>query len=137
LSKSDTASAGCHVAVTIVSKETYYSVKRDLLQCQKRPTTVSKATYYSVKRDLLQCVKRDLQQCQKRPTTVSKETYYSVKRDLLQCQKRPTIVSKETQYLEQIRHGVLPLLRCVADGVERHEVVVDLLWPDLVSKETY
>jgi len=35
-----------------VSKETYYSVKRDLLQCQKRPTTVSKETYYSVKRDL-------------------------------------------------------------------------------------
>ena len=65
-----------------VSEETYYSVKRDLLQCQKRPTTVSKETYYSVKRDLLQC--------QKRPTTVSKETYYSVKRDLLQCQKRPT-----------------------------------------------
>jgi len=41
-----------------VSKETYYSVKRDLLQCQKRPTTVSKETYYSVKRDLLQCQKR-------------------------------------------------------------------------------
>ena len=59
----------------------YYSVKRDLQQCQKRPATVSKETYYSVKRDLLQC--------QKRPTTVSKETYYSVKRDLLQCQKRP------------------------------------------------
>ncbi len=38
-----------------MSKETYYSVesvKRDLLQCQKRPTTVSKETYYSVKRDL-------------------------------------------------------------------------------------
>ncbi len=31
----------------LVSKETYYSVKRDLLQCQKRPTTVSKETYYS------------------------------------------------------------------------------------------
>ena len=31
-----------------MSKETYYSVKRDLLQCQKRPTTVSKETYYSV-----------------------------------------------------------------------------------------
>ena len=57
-------------------KETY-SVKRDLLPCQKRPT-VSKETYYRAKRDL---------QCQKRPTTVSKETYYSVKRDLLQCQK--------------------------------------------------
>ena len=26
--------------------------------CQKRPTTVSKETYYSVKRDLLQCQKR-------------------------------------------------------------------------------
>jgi hypothetical protein len=25
----------------------------DLLQCQKRPTTVSKETYYSVKRDLV------------------------------------------------------------------------------------
>ena len=36
-----------------MSKETYYSVKRDLLQRQKRPTTVSKETYYSVKRDLL------------------------------------------------------------------------------------
>jgi len=75
-------------------KETYYSVKRDLLQCQKRPSTVSKETYYSVKRDLLQC-QRDLLQCQKRPTTVSKETYYSVKRNLLQCQKRPTTVYLE------------------------------------------
>jgi hypothetical protein len=27
-----------------VSKETYYSVKRDLLQCQKRPTPMSKET---------------------------------------------------------------------------------------------
>ena len=50
------------------------SVKKDLLQCQKRPITVSKETYYSVKRDLLQC--------QNRPITVSKETYYSVKREL-------------------------------------------------------
>ena len=39
---------------------TYYSVKRDLLQRQKRPATVSKETYYSVK-----------------------ETYYSVERDLI------------------------------------------------------
>jgi hypothetical protein len=31
-----------------VPKETYYSAKRDLLQCQKRPTTVSKETYYSI-----------------------------------------------------------------------------------------
>jgi len=28
------------------------SVKRDLVQCQKRPSTVSKETEYSVKRDL-------------------------------------------------------------------------------------
>jgi hypothetical protein len=63
-----------------VSKETYYSVKRDLLQCQKRPISF-KETYYSVKRELLQC--------QKRPITASKETYYSVKRDLLQRQKKP------------------------------------------------
>jgi hypothetical protein len=35
-----------------VSKETSYSVKRDLLQCQKRPTTVSKETYYSVKKSV-------------------------------------------------------------------------------------
>jgi hypothetical protein len=37
---------------------------------------VSKETYYSVKRDLLYThrIKRD-EQCQKRPTTVSKETY--------------------------------------------------------------
>jgi hypothetical protein len=41
-------------------------------------------------------VKRDLLQCQKRPITVSKETYYSVKGDLLQCRKRPITVSKET-----------------------------------------
>jgi len=44
---------GYHTRPTTVSKETYYSVKRDLLQCQKRPTKVSKETYYSVKRDLL------------------------------------------------------------------------------------
>ena len=31
-----------------------YSVKRDLIKCQKRPITVSKETYYSVKRDPIQ-----------------------------------------------------------------------------------
>jgi hypothetical protein len=40
--------AGYHTRPTTVSKETYYSVKRDLLQCQKRPTTVSKETYYMI-----------------------------------------------------------------------------------------
>ncbi len=30
---------------TTVSKETYYSIKRDLLQYQKRPTTVSPVTH--------------------------------------------------------------------------------------------
>ena len=47
-----------------------------LKECQKTPITVSKDTYYSVKRDQLLC--------QKRPITVSKETYYGVKRVLLQ-----------------------------------------------------
>jgi len=44
---------------------------------------VSKETFYSVKRDLLQCFHRVIPSfmCQKRPTTVSKETYYRVKRD--------------------------------------------------------
>ena len=36
-----------------VSKETYYTGKRDLLHRQKRPTTQAKETYYTGKRDLL------------------------------------------------------------------------------------
>jgi hypothetical protein len=54
-----------------MSKETSYSVKRDLVQYQKRPITVSKETSYSVKRDLVQC--------QKRPSTVC-------------CAYRPTFI---------------------------------------------
>jgi len=59
------------------SKETYYSVKRDLLQCQNKPIIVSKETYYSVSDHggaLLIKVKRDLLQCQNKPIIVSKET---------------------------------------------------------------
>ncbi len=37
--------------IYLQSKETYYIVRRDLLQCQKKPITVSKETYHSVKRD--------------------------------------------------------------------------------------
>jgi hypothetical protein len=101
-----------------VSKETYYSVKRDLV-IDGNSGGVSKAKAFVRGRQVLKkqisdvsalvhvllkiCVElpfggyvsalRDLLQCQKRPTTVSKETYsketyYSVKRDLLQCQKR-------------------------------------------------
>ena len=58
-------------------------------QCpsQKRPTVVSKETYCRVKRDLPvvgEARARKQSQCpsQKRPTVVSKETYCSVKRDL-------------------------------------------------------
>jgi len=94
-----------------VSKETYYSVKRDLIQCQKRPTTVSKETYYSVKRDLLQCQKRPTTVSKRRPAPtfsglgaraasvpdpankrVSKETCYIGKRDLL-SNKRDLLAS--------------------------------------------
>jgi hypothetical protein len=77
-----------------VSKETYYSVKRDLLQCQTRPTTESKETYYS--NDTLykglfvwtffhqKIPLIDYQGETEENVIVSKETYYSVKRDLLQ-----------------------------------------------------
>jgi hypothetical protein len=70
------------------------------LQYQKRPITVSKETNYSVKRDLLQCQKRASLPPASLPAClpaclpalkVSKETYYSVKRDLLQCQKRASL----------------------------------------------
>ena len=47
----------CYVKLTwhttVVSKKSDYSVKRDLLQCQKRPTTVSEETYWWGERDLL------------------------------------------------------------------------------------
>ena len=49
-----------------MSKETYYSVKRDLLQCQKRPTTVSKETYYSVKRDLEEVLEKKVRSADKK-----------------------------------------------------------------------
>jgi len=65
---------------TTVSKETYYSVKRDLLQCQKRPTEersvriarVRERAFYQ-ELSLIECQKRPTTVCQKRPTTVSKE----------------------------------------------------------------
>jgi hypothetical protein len=47
------------------------SVKRDLLQCQKRPTSVKRMSLYSNSAACVLCIK------------MSKETYYSVKRDLL------------------------------------------------------
>jgi len=80
-----------HTYIVAQEKHPYrkwIELKRDLLQCQKRPTTVSKETYYSVK--------RDLPQCQKRPTTVSKKACCSVKRDLLQM-----------TLMEQLRRPVL------------------------------
>jgi hypothetical protein len=42
--------------------------------CHKRPTTEAKETYYRVKRDLLQGQKRPSKEA-KRPTTEAKETY--------------------------------------------------------------
>jgi hypothetical protein len=119
-----------------VSKETYYSVKRDL-QCQKRPTSMSKETYYSVKRDLLQC--------QKRPTSMSKETYYSVKRHLLQCQKRPTtlclVALPETDSGRGASEGYkAPISRAVyalCMGCSMQSFGLAQKRPTLVSQETY
>jgi hypothetical protein len=57
-----------------VSKETYYSVKRDLLDsCLIGPSAGKESIMI-----LYTSVKRDLHECQKRPTRVSKETYTSV-----------------------------------------------------------
>jgi hypothetical protein len=67
---------------SVESVLSYYSVKRDLLQCQTRPITVSKETYYSVESVLSTHIKRNLLHCQnrhrldahqKRPMPVSKE----------------------------------------------------------------
>ena len=65
-----------------MSKETYYGVKRDLLQCPKRPVTVSKETYYNVKRDLLQCQKRPQVQCMVLYTCMSLFPMYFVSCDI-------------------------------------------------------
>jgi hypothetical protein len=92
---------------TTVSKETYYSVKRDLLQWGDgyRYTAAGAHAYYSVKRDLLQC--------QKRPTTVGRwiPLYSSWRARLLQCQKRPTTVSKETYYSGEMDTAIQQLAR--------------------------
>ena len=61
----------------VASAHASINVKRDLLKCQKSPISVSKETYYSVKRDLIRVasahasinVNRDLLKCQKRPHT--------------------------------------------------------------------
>jgi hypothetical protein len=103
-----------------VSKETYCSVKRDLIvstetyygvraraEKMARVFTSVKRDPVSVKRDLLQWQKRprDLRYCQKRlavkmtsvftsvkrdPVSVKRDPV-SVKRDLLYCQKRPGV----------------------------------------------
>ena len=74
---------------TSITKFILYQRMRILwFACSKVLYTVSKETYYSAKRDLLQCLVHSQKcsiQCQKRPI--------SVKRDLLQCQKRPITVS--------------------------------------------
>ena len=71
---------------TYVYRERYYSTL--YRRYQHRPTPQSKETYSSLKRDLLLS--------QKRPTPLSKETYCSAKIDLLFCEKRSILLSKET-----------------------------------------
>jgi len=87
----------------------YYSVKRDLLQCQKRPTTVSKETYleigvmedraeqlsyYSVKRDLKAPSATSLARLAPMSTLTSIPCMSFLMRsenNPCQCQKRPSI----------------------------------------------
>jgi len=65
-------------------KETYYSVKRDLLQCQKRPTTVSKETYYSAPNlgDKVFSKERACSQKKRRLSEEMRITHYQVPRTL-------------------------------------------------------
>jgi hypothetical protein len=77
------------LVVRICVRRDLFSVTRDLLPRQKRPITVSKETHFSVKRDLLHvlghsrfiCIGEHADLftgkyiCQNRPITVSKETY--------------------------------------------------------------
>jgi hypothetical protein len=87
-----------------VSKEIYYIVERDLLQCQKRPSTL-----YSSLQDLYTV--KDLQ-CQMRPITVSKEIYYIVERDLLQCQKRPYSTVLSTVFPNMCAYNLPKVIQC-------------------------
>ena len=67
-----------------MSKETYSSVKRDLLWCKKRPTLVSKETYSGVKRGPQTGATGSVDGlCGDSRNVCAKETYSSVKRDLL------------------------------------------------------
>ena len=75
-----------------MSKETYYSVKRDLLQCQKRHTTVSNLSLGHGGEG-----SRVIEGSRvKRSGVIGEAEGVSIERDLLVCQKRPTTVSKET-----------------------------------------
>ena len=83
------------------------------------------------------CVKRDLLQCQKRPTTVSKETHSSVKRDLLQCQKRPTKVLFTCSCVSVPRPFKRRASSCCGSRISQKSALFFLslswLWPKLLS----
>jgi hypothetical protein len=80
------------------------------LLCQKRPITVSKETYYSVKRQR----KTEEDRGRQRKTEEDRNCY--VKRDLLQCQKRPITVSKETYYSVTLRKTAI-VITCLLSVV--------------------
>ncbi len=62
-----------------MSKETYYSVKRDLLQCRKRPITVSKVppprteTETEIRREIRREIRGEI----KREMSVSRDVFIS------------------------------------------------------------
>ena len=90
-----------------MSKETYYSIKRDLLSCllynYRRYSSDTKETYYSIKRDLLQYQKK--KETYSTVIVVTVPTHVSVT-GMLQRQKRPTIEEKETYYMGQKRPSI-------------------------------
>jgi len=86
----------CQKRPITVSKETYYSVKRDLLQSQKRLIGAARLASDEVLRT---CVKRDVLQNHKRPIIQPKETYWRrALGSVYMCQKSPIVEPKETYY---------------------------------------
>jgi hypothetical protein len=91
--------------------ETYFSVKRDLLQCQKRPITVSKETYYSVKRDLLHVLGHTHSlPSRARPLSLQR----SLKRRIHACHMRRRIRASLSSTLPHVRTHYLSLSRTLS-----------------------
>jgi len=112
----------CEKRPITIWKETYYNMKRDLLQYEKRPIT-TRITCLYFKRLSRLCIatnmKRDLLAYEKRPITIWKETYYNMKRDLLQYRKRPIAIRITCLYCKHLWRV------CIATNMKRDLLVYE------------